>query len=129
MPILTTFLFRHGYKEWENPILHWITGPYIFAVEQLLKVRWFVATLSASALVLVLFALIPKLGTEFLPYLDEGVLWVCANLPEGTALEQSSEYGKRLRKLPSISPTSILRLFRLAATTMAPIPSRPAGSK
>ena len=99
VPILATFLFRHGYQEWENPILRWITNPYIHVIELLLKVRWLVATLSVSALVLVLFVLVPKLGTEFLPYLDEGVLWVRANLPEGTSLEQTSEYGKRLREI------------------------------
>ena len=99
VPVLATFLFRHGYKEWENPILHWIKAPYIHSVELLLKFRWFVATLSVSALVLVLFVLVPKLGTEFLPYLDEGVIWVRANLPEGTSLEQTSEYGKRLREI------------------------------
>ncbi len=99
VPVLATFLFRNGYKEWENPLLHWITGPYIHSVELLLKFRWFVATLSVAALALVLFALVPKLGTEFLPYLDEGVLWVRANYPEGTSLEQTSEYGKRLREI------------------------------
>ena len=95
VPVLATFLFRKGYKEWENPILHWITAPYIHSVEFLLKFRWLVASLSVAALILVLFVLVPKLGTEFLPYLDEGVLWVRVNLPEGTSLEQTSEYGKR----------------------------------
>jgi cobalt-zinc-cadmium resistance protein CzcA len=99
VPVLATFLFRNGYKEWENPILHWITGPYIHSVELLLKIRWLIATVSVAALVLVLFVLVPKLGTEFLPYLDEGVLWVRVNLPEGTSLEQTSEYGKRLREI------------------------------
>lgn len=99
VPVFATFLFRHGYKEWENPVLHWITAPYIHSVELLLKVRWLVATLSVAALVLVLFVLVPRLGTEFLPYLDEGVLWVRANFPEGTSLEQSTEYGKRLREI------------------------------
>ena len=99
VPVLATFLFRNGYKEWENPILHWITAPYIHSVEMLLKVRWLIATISVSALVLVLFVLVPKLGTEFLPYLDEGVLWVRANYPEGTSLEQTNEYGRRLREI------------------------------
>ena len=46
-----------------------------------------------------LAVLVPRLGTEFLPYLDEGVLWVRANFPEGTSLEQTSEYGRRLREI------------------------------
>ena len=34
-----------------------------------------------------------------MPYLDEGVLWVRANFPEGTSLEQTNEYGRRLREI------------------------------
>jgi cobalt-zinc-cadmium resistance protein CzcA len=99
VPVLATFLFKHGYQEWENPLLHWFTPIYIHSVELLLKARWLVATLSVAALAMVLFALVPRLGTEFLPYLDEGVLWVRANYPEGTSLEQTSEYGRRLREI------------------------------
>jgi cobalt-zinc-cadmium resistance protein CzcA len=99
VPVLATFLFRRGYREWENPILHWITAPYVHSVELLLKVRWLIATVSVACLVVVLFVLVPRLGTEFLPYLDEGVLWVRANFPEGTSLEQTSEYGRRLREI------------------------------
>src|SRR5262249_2201187 len=99
VPVLATFLFRHGYREWENPLLHWFTPIYVHSVEYLLKVRWLIATLSLAALALVLFLLVPRLGTEFLPYLDEGVLWVRANFPEGTSLEQTSEYGRRLREI------------------------------
>ena len=99
VPVLATFVFRHGYREWENPLLRWFTPIYIHSVELLLKARWFVATLSLVALSLVLFVLVPRLGSEFLPYLDEGVLWVRANFPEGTSLEQTSEYGRRLREI------------------------------
>lgn len=99
VPVLATFLFRHGYKEWENPILHWITKPYIATVRAMLAFRWLAATVSLSALAIVLFVVVPRLGTEFLPYLDEGVLWVRASFPEGTSLEQTSAYGKRLRAI------------------------------
>jgi heavy metal efflux system protein len=99
VPVLASFLFRRGYQEWENPLLHWFTPVYIHSVEWLLKVRWIVATLSVTCLALVLLVLVPRLGTEFLPYLDEGVIWVRANFPEGTSLEQTSEYGRRLREI------------------------------
>ena len=99
VPVLASFLFRHGYREWENPLLRWFTPVYAWAIRGLLKTRWLVATVSIAALVLVLAVLVPRLGTEFLPYLDEGVLWVRANFPEGTSLEQTSEYGRRLREI------------------------------
>ena len=99
VPVLASFLFRRGYREWENPLLRWFTPVYILSVEALLQVRWLVGTLSLAALALVLFLLVPRLGTEFLPYLDEGTIWVRANFPEGTSLEQTSEYGRRLREM------------------------------
>jgi cobalt-zinc-cadmium resistance protein CzcA len=99
VPVLATFLFRHGYREWENPLLHWFTPAYGWVLRRLLQVRWLAATAAAASLVLVLILLVPRLGTEFLPYLDEGVLWVRANFPEGTSLEQTSAYGRRLREI------------------------------
>jgi cobalt-zinc-cadmium resistance protein CzcA len=99
VPVLASFLFRRGYKEWENPLLHWFTPLYGLAIKGLLRVRWLVASLSLIGLVLVLFLLVPRLGREFLPYLDEGVIWVRVNYPEGTSLEQTSEYGRRLREI------------------------------
>jgi cobalt-zinc-cadmium resistance protein CzcA len=99
VPVLATFLFRHGYREWENPLLRWFTPLYGWALAGLLKARWVAATVAIAGLALVLVLLVPRLGTEFLPYLDEGVLWVRANFPEGTSLEQTSAYGRRLREI------------------------------
>jgi cobalt-zinc-cadmium resistance protein CzcA len=99
VPVLASFLFRHGYHEWENPLLRRFTPVYGWIIRALLKARWLVATASIAGLVLILTLLVPLLGTEFLPYLDEGVLWVRANFPEGTSLEQTSEYGRRLREI------------------------------
>ena len=41
----------------------------------------------------------PRLGFEFLPYMDEGVAWIRVNLPEGTSLQQTSAFGKRVREI------------------------------
>ena len=97
--MLASFLFRHGYEEWENPLLRWFTPLYARTIRALLDVRWLVATASIAGLVLILIILVPRLGIEFLPYLDEGVIWVRANFPEGTSLEQTSDYGRRLREI------------------------------
>lgn len=99
VPVLASFLFRNGYQEWENPLLRWITPIYRWVLTALLKVRWLAAMIAVAGLVMVLGLLVPRLGTEFLPYLDEGVIWVRANFPEGTSLEQTSEFGLRLREI------------------------------
>ena len=99
VPILALVMFRRGYTEWENPLLRWFTPLYVSSVEWLLKGRWLVATLSIAGLALVLFQYVPRLGVEFLPYLDEGPIWVKVNYPEGTSLQQTAEFGKRLRQI------------------------------
>src|SRR4029077_10126015 len=43
VPVLASFLFRRGYKEWENPLLRWFTPLYIHSVEFLLQPRRLVA--------------------------------------------------------------------------------------
>jgi cobalt-zinc-cadmium resistance protein CzcA len=99
VPVLASFLFRRGYREWENPVLHWITPLYRGVLKGLIRARWLAATAAVLGLAMVLFLLVPRLGTEFLPYLDEGVVWVRANFPEGTSLEETSAYGLRLREI------------------------------
>jgi cobalt-zinc-cadmium resistance protein CzcA len=99
IPVLATILFRRGYREWENPLLHWSRPVYGVVLRGLLAARWLVAAAVVIVMAVVATRVVPKLGFEFLPYMDEGVIWVRANFPEGTALEQTSEYGRRLREI------------------------------
>jgi len=50
------------------------------------------------------FALATALGSEFLPQLDEGVLWIRANFPAGISLEKSAELATEIRALVKQSP-------------------------
>jgi heavy metal efflux system protein len=43
------------------------------------------------------FALVPVLGSEFLPRLDEGNLWLTITLPPGSSLEQSKDVERAVR--------------------------------
>ena len=49
-------------------------------------------------------ALAGAVGTEFLPQLDEGVIWIRSNLPPGISLEESAETAARIRQLIRQSP-------------------------
>ena len=99
VPVLVTILFRRGYEEWENPLLRLARPLYAGLIRALLAARWLVVAAVTCALALVVVKVVPRLGIEFLPYIDEGVIWVRANFPEGTALQQSSEYGRRIREV------------------------------
>lgn len=99
VPVAASILFRHGYEEWENPLLRWIRPLYALTLRTMLAGRWFVVAAVACLLLVVLMRVVPRLGAEFLPYMDEGVVWVRANFPEGTSLQQSSEFGGRIRDI------------------------------
>jgi heavy metal efflux system protein len=99
IPPLISIVFRNGYRELHNPILEWMTWSYGRAVSLLLSIKWFTL---AGAVILVMFVslrVVPKLGLEFLPYMDEGVIWVRANFPEGTSLEQTNVFASRIREI------------------------------
>lgn len=104
VPVLSTMLFKKGYRDWENPILTWLYPRYAKTLTFLLHYRWRSVGLAVAALVSILMLIIPRLGTEFLPYMDEGVAWVRANFPEGTSLQQSSKFGQRLREIAAEFP-------------------------
>ncbi|WP_394840042.1 CusA/CzcA family heavy metal efflux RND transporter [Pendulispora rubella] len=98
-PVLATFLLRFGYDEWENPILKWFKPMYAHWVEVLLRWRYQVAVGTAGVFLVLMAFVAPRLGTQFLPYMDEGVIWVRVNCPEGTSLTQTASYGGRLREI------------------------------
>ncbi|MBO0858900.1 MAG: efflux RND transporter permease subunit [Chloracidobacterium sp.] len=103
IPALATWLFRRGAKSWENPALRWIAGRY----ERILRSALRHAVLTVSvALALVAAAVLGAraLGTEFLPQLDEGVIWIRANLPPGISLYKSAEIGAQMRAIIKQSP-------------------------
>src|SRR6266540_4204236 len=103
IPVLATWLFRRGAKSWENPPLRWLAGRY----EQLLRVTLRRAVLTVSvalALVAASFLLARALGTEFLPQLDEGVIWIRANLPPGISLQKSCDVARQMRAIIKQSP-------------------------
>jgi cobalt-zinc-cadmium resistance protein CzcA len=103
IPALATWLFRRGVKIWENPVIRLVGGFY----ERLLGYgmrRAGLVVLIAVGLVIGSLLLAFRLGTEFLPQLDEGVIWIRANLPPGISLYKSAEVAGQMRAIIKQSP-------------------------
>jgi cobalt-zinc-cadmium resistance protein CzcA len=98
IPILSSYLFRGSMKHWENPIIAWLCRLYAAVVGVTVR-QSLLTVVVAGTLVLGIFGLGTRLGTEFLPQLDEGVNWIRANLPPGVALEKSSETSAKVREI------------------------------
>jgi cobalt-zinc-cadmium resistance protein CzcA len=99
VPVLAIIVFRHGYTEWHNPLLLAAMPVYRVTLRGLLSFRWIVLACATIGMALVFLRVTPHLGFEFLPYMDEGVIWVRANFPEGTSLQQTSAFGQRVREI------------------------------
>ncbi|MBX9681357.1 MAG: CusA/CzcA family heavy metal efflux RND transporter [Gemmataceae bacterium] len=99
VPVLASFFFVNGFVEWENPLLRLGKPLYERLIRFLVRTRWVVAPVVFVVLGSAIFWVAQRLGTEFLPYMDEGVVWVRANFPEGTSLEQTADYANEIRGL------------------------------
>jgi cobalt-zinc-cadmium resistance protein CzcA len=99
VPVLATILFRRGYEEWDNPLLVLARPAYAATLRGLIACRWLVVAAVSCVFAVVVMRVVARLGIEFLPYLDEGPIWVKANFPEGTSLQQASEFGTRIRQI------------------------------
>ena len=97
VPVLSTFLFAQGVRVKEKDVFGPLTARYRKSLEQVIRYRKRIVLASAAVFVGVLFLVLPRLGTEFLPYMDEGVFWIRANFPEGISLKENARYGDQLR--------------------------------
>jgi cobalt-zinc-cadmium resistance protein CzcA len=103
VPVLATFMFRGGRQGRRHRVLDEISGLY----ERIIRVTVHHARLTmavAFAVVVGSVYLGTHLGTEFIPPLDEGEIWIRANLPSGISLETSAEVAARMRALIRQSP-------------------------
>lgn len=99
LPALATLLFRNGYDDWENPVLTWLRPRYEALIRRLSRRPWLVLAGTLLCVLSVSAVTVPRMGTEYLPYLDEGVIWIRANFPEGTAVQQTAAYGREIREI------------------------------
>jgi cobalt-zinc-cadmium resistance protein CzcA len=89
-PVLASFLFSKGTTEWENPVLRWLTARYrhdcTWAIEHKIVPLGGLAALLALGGFL---AFSGAIGSEFLPHLDEGAIWVRGSLAPSTGPTES----------------------------------------
>jgi len=107
-PVLSSFLFRRGAKEWRNPLLVWLIGAYKRAAAFAIRNRYL--TVGAAGLALALSAYLAfsgVIGSEFLPHLDEGAIWVRGTLAPSTGPDESVAIANKARVLLASFPEVI----------------------
>jgi cobalt-zinc-cadmium resistance protein CzcA len=99
VPPLASLIFEEGRPDSEIIVLNRLRPIYTATLRMLLYVRWLVVGGLVAGTVAVAVFIAPKLGFDFLPWLDEGVIWIRADFPEGMSLDQTAEFGDRIRRL------------------------------
>jgi cobalt-zinc-cadmium resistance protein CzcA len=107
VPVLATYLFRNSSPAWHNPMLVWLAERYERVLRRLIR-RPAAVAITAVLIVAASLLLGMRLGTEFLPHLDEGVIWIRANLPPGTAIEKSAQVAAEMRSIIRRHPEVLL---------------------
>jgi cobalt-zinc-cadmium resistance protein CzcA len=88
-PVLASFAFQKGAKEWHNPVMHFLTERYRTAVRWAIRRRGLTLGAGVLGLFATLFlAFSGVIGSEFLPHLDEGALWVRGTLAPSTGPDE-----------------------------------------
>ncbi len=106
VPAISSLIFRKGVKVRRNYLIDWIRPRYSDGLERYLTRRLFV-TLMAGGIFVVSIFLMTRLGTEFLPELDEGsILIEQVRMPSVTLKESMDNAnwlaGKLIQNIPEI---------------------------
>ncbi len=82
-PVLASIFFTKGTKEWHNPVMVWLTAIYRKALRLAIRLRWVTVGVGVVSLAFAVFLTVGGvIGSEFLPHLDEGSLWVRGTLAQ-----------------------------------------------
>ena len=75
-PVLSSLFFPKGTKEWHNPVMTFLTSVYRSGAGKAIRLALGDAGVALSGFALTIYLATSVLGSEFLPHLDEGAIWV-----------------------------------------------------
>jgi cobalt-zinc-cadmium resistance protein CzcA len=104
-PVLAAFRFKDGVREWRNPAMEFLKAKYRVGVKW--AVEHPVITVGAGALAVVAAAglmVSGVVGSEFLPHLDEGAVWVRGTLAPSTGPSEGIRVADRARLILASFP-------------------------
>ncbi|MDR0801144.1 CusA/CzcA family heavy metal efflux RND transporter [Fluviicola sp.] len=105
IPVLVSFVYNKAisspdksFKEHKNIVLSFLEKSYSKTLGKLLK-HYKKTVLIGFGIVLILIGFGLKLGTEFLPELDEGSIFLRGNFPAGITIQENAKYAPKIRKI------------------------------
>jgi heavy metal efflux system protein len=102
-PVLASLVFPKGTKEWHNPLMGLLTRGYAGALRIATRWPWATLTVAVSTLAGAVF-LATTIGSEFLPHLDEGAIWVRGTLAPSTGPSEGIRLANQVRLILAAFP-------------------------
>lgn len=106
VPMLCTFFLKQKPHEHDPWHIKWLKPIYLVALKPCVRHPWR-TVLPAVGVLLGSFALVPLLGTEFLPSLDEGAMAIRVTRLPSISLEESLDLETRIEKIVKSFPEVI----------------------
>ncbi|MGC2232938.1 MAG: CusA/CzcA family heavy metal efflux RND transporter, partial [Candidatus Acidiferrum sp.] len=99
-PVLSSVLFRKGVIEWRNPVMEFLKARYRVAVRWAIKHRAVTVSGALFGMAVAIYLTVGGvIGSEFLPHLDEGALWVRGTLAPSTGPDEGTRVMNQARVL------------------------------
>ena len=98
LPVLCSWFMRHGVQERRNAAFERVKAVYARGLDYCLVSPW-KTTLASTAVLALSLLLIPFIGAEFMPHLDEGALWVRATMPYTISFDESAKIAPKVRDI------------------------------
>ena len=98
VPVLISYWFKAGVKEKVNRPFEWVKRLYGRQLDWCLDHRAITLGIALAIFAPVLL-LVPMIGGEFMPHLDEGALWVRATMPYTISWQEAAKIAPQVRKI------------------------------
>jgi len=97
VPVMCAYWFKKV-RERENKPFHWISERYATWLDWCLD-HPKMTMVWASVIFLATLILVPFIGGEFMPHLDEGALWIRATMPYTISFDAASKFSPQVRDI------------------------------
>jgi len=97
-PVLSSLLFSESVHEWRNPVMDYLKKSYRHAVKWAIEHRLVTVGVAAFGVAFAVYLTVGGvIGSEFLPHLDEGTLWVRGTLAPSTGPSEGVRLANQAR--------------------------------
>ena len=99
-PVLCSMLFKDKIKEWRNPVLEKLNRVYARTLDWCFDhIRLTLGAGALAAALMLFLAFGGIIGSEFLPHLDEGAIWVRGTLAPSTGPSAGIDLAQKARRV------------------------------